>query len=211
MDYTANFGKEKKNDKLLLKILNILLIATFIVSIGVFGFDSLFFLQQVKGSSMLPTYAGDGGDIVLVARYYNLNRGDIVIIKGESSIIIKRVVAKGGDVISLCKKNNSSYCYYKVNGEEIDESYIADYYKYMNVTYLDKFISLDNVYLSGIEIQDGVEETTYSLNLNEDEIFALGDNRKDSLDSLTKGPFKTSAILGKVINSFRSTRLITSS
>ncbi len=184
------------------KFLSIVLCVIFFFCLALFSFDALFFQMRIEGSSMEPTYSADGSDIVVVARYYVLNRSDIVIIRTDTSDIVKRVVAKGGDVLSLVKRSDSQYCYYRVNGEVIDESYIGDNYKDMTLSYFNKFCNLDGVYIS-----IGVEETTASLNISPNQVFVLGDNRGVSKDSTSHGPFDISSILGKVMFSYKTSPL----
>lgn len=195
------FGKHNKFNWLK-NATNITLIVMFSMALLLFGFDALFFQIQVKGRSMKPTYIGDGSEIAIVSRYSRINRGDIVIIQTSNDTLIKRAVAIGGDKISLVKRSDSLYCYYVVNGEVIDESYLEEHSEEMGVDYFNRFKNLSRSYVSSVSIGLVVEETA-TIDLEADEIFALGDNRGDSEDSTKHGPFKMSQVLGKVISGYK--------
>lgn len=77
-------------------------------------------IGQVKGTSMRPTYQ-DGQFILLFrAKEKKYNQGDVVGVEysagEEKTILLKRIIAIGGDVVS-CK---SGQLY--VNGQKISES-----------------------------------------------------------------------------------------
>ena len=137
---------------------------------------------EVSGKSMESTL--QSGDNLIVKRNAKVERGDIIIINKNTHktaetdyYIIKRVIGVGGDKVEI-KTDGKVY----VNGEQLDESYLDD----GQVTYIYDFFHHE--YLPG-EI---------SINLEEDEIFYLGDNRKNSLDARMNGPCKQSDVIGVV-------------
>ena len=75
-------------------------------------------MQHVQGASMCPTY--QEGQFILLLRGKEYNRGDVVGVEysagEEKNILLKRIIAIGGDVVS-CK-----YGQLYVNGQKISES-----------------------------------------------------------------------------------------
>lgn len=75
-------------------------------------------IGQVQGASMRPTY--QDGQFILLLRGKEYNRGDVVGVEysagEEKTILLKRIIAIGGDVVS-CK-----YGQLYVNGQKISES-----------------------------------------------------------------------------------------
>lgn len=145
-----------------------------------------FFLStgQVDGPSMLDTLSDD--EVVLISRVglNKLNTGDILIIdlldnENQDNLIVKRLWAKEGDVISF--RNEEGNAIFVVNGEEINtgNAYGRSYVFFENYT------------------------------LGEGEIFVIGDHFGNSLDSRVRGVFKTigddknAEICGKVIFSLK--------
>ncbi|MBQ3409048.1 MAG: signal peptidase I [Clostridia bacterium] len=97
-------------------ILEILIIGIVVFFISTFLFQICF----VKGNSMLPTFS-DGQ--VLVARKIaiNIRNNDVVIIKKDNKVIIKRVIGIPNDKI---KFENGYVC---VNGIRFDERYVKEF------------------------------------------------------------------------------------
>ncbi len=77
-------------------------------------------IGQVQGASMRPTYQDGQFILLLRAKEKEYNRGDVVGVEytagEEKSILLKRIIAIGGDVVS-CK---SGQLY--VNGQKVSES-----------------------------------------------------------------------------------------
>ena len=152
-----------------------------------------FFIRHspVSGQSMAPTL--NGGDILIVSDFlYTPKRGDIVIIQVDKTRggvtytskerpLVKRVIALGGDTVKI----NFTTWEIKVNGEIIDQSYLGEDYNSGHVM---------NDYLMEPD-ENGICELTVS----EGCVFALGDNRNDSLDCRTIGEIDERCIVGKVI------------
>ena len=142
------------------------LISAALVLVLVFSF--FFRIIQVDGSSMVPTLVN--GDTP--------QRGDVVIVDSYTSYgkpLVKRVIAKGGDTISIDYDAGTV----EVNGELLQEDYIAA------PTHL------------GYDVE-------FPYTVPEGTVFVMGDNRNESLDSRSSyvGCIDERDILGKVLLCF---------
>jgi signal peptidase I len=140
----------------------------------------------IPSASMEPTLHGCTGcndDHVLVDkisyRAHGVRVGDIVVFHRPEAanpadvpedVLIKRVIAKGGDSIAI--KKGEVY----VNGRVLDETYINDDHSCYATSPLENF--------SKRTVPDG-------------DVFVMGDNRCNSIDSRTFGPIKTSSVIGR--------------
>ena len=86
---------------------------------------SLFFrIIQVDGESMVPTLQ-NGDKLIVWGAGYEPQRGDVVIVDSYTSYgrpLVKRVIAKGGDTISIDYATGTV----EVNGKVLEEDYIAE-------------------------------------------------------------------------------------
>ncbi len=110
----------------------------------------------VPTDSMSPTIVG--GDRVLAERIdgSDIQRGDVVVFKQASwgnLPMVKRVVAVGGDTVACCTQGKLT-----VNGKKIEEPYLPE----------------------GTEAESS---TIPSIEVPENRLFLLGDERSGSLDS----------------------------
>ena len=143
-------------------------------------------LVDVSGSSMYPTL--ESGDVLFMSNVdvdeygdITTKNGDIIIIegekvdfKGESKLLIKRQIAKGEKDRKVIVEIKDGYVY--VDGEMLKEEY-----------------------LSAQAITDSKGEKN-RWELYENDIFYLGDNRSDSMDSRYDeyGLCSTSQVVGIV-------------
>ena len=136
-----------------------------------------FRIVEVDGASMNPTL-WDGDQLVVWGAGYTPQRGDVVIVDDYTSYgnpLVKRVIAKGGDTISMDYTSSTV----TVNGEVLQEDYIAE------PTFL------------GYDVE-------FPYTVPEGELFLMGDNRNASLDSRSSsiGCIAEEDILGKVLFCF---------
>ena len=151
------------------------LISAALVLVLIFSF--FFRIIQVDGSSMVPTLV-NGDKLIVWGAGYTPQRGDVVIVDSYTSYgkpLVKRVIAKGGDTVSIDYATGTV----AVNGEVLQEDYIAE------PTYL------------GYDV-------TFPYTVPEGTVFVMGDNRKQSLDSRSTyvGCIDERDILGKVLVCF---------
>lgn len=145
-----------------------------IIILGISLYIGLNFnLIRISGVSMNPTYQNN--DLVLSYKNTdNIQKGDIVVIDSsrflKEDLIIKRVIATGGDTISV-KQGKVT-----LNGKTLNESYINQ-----------PKTELDDAY--------DVPKTT----VPKGKVFVLGDNRPFSLDSRAFGMVNISDIKSVVI------------
>lgn len=122
-------------------------------------FTFLFRVVGVNGNSMNPTLSnGDWLTVSAIPR--EVNQGDIVVVTQPNSLnepLIKRVIAKGGDTVSIDFIEGTV----NVNGIIMYEPYIA-------------------------EKTERMGDYVYPITVPEGCLFVMGDNRNDSLDSRFK-------------------------
>lgn len=81
----------------------------------------VFFLPALKitGNSMNPTL--ENGDIVIAARFSDVKKGDVGVFRYGNQLLVKRLVATGGDIVNIDEEGNLS-----LNRAVVDEPYIKN-------------------------------------------------------------------------------------
>lgn len=124
---------------------------------------------EVAGDSMTPTL--EVGRTVYVDQVSKLwddvDRQDLITFHGPDGLMLKRVMAVGGDTIEMYDS------VVIVNGAPLEEPYVDER-------------TLDGIFFRTIEVKEG-------------EVFVMGDNRFDSIDSRTFGPVAESDIVGRIV------------
>ena len=138
-------------------------------------------MATVSGSSMANTLI-HGDRLIVTNAFYTPKRYDIVVVQKEegyyaeqNELIIKRIIAKGGETVTFDFENWKVY----VDGEALSEEYVRREYGYM----------------------DREDITGYSVTVPEGCYFVMGDNRNSSTDSRSDhvGFVKESEIVGKAV------------
>ena len=137
----------------------------------------VFTVVRVDGASMEPTYQNN--DRLIVWRMgYEPENGDVVVFnppgKGKKVFWIKRVIAGEGQHVEIDYDTNSVY----VDDVKLDEPYLGE-------------PMLDKDYLPIREID-----------IPEDCVFVLGDNRNNSTDGRVIGPVNKEHVIGKAVLRF---------
>ena len=130
----------------------------------------VFAMVQVEGESMLPTLEHKER-LVITKLFYRPEPKDIVVVKSHAlgKHIIKRVIAVPGDVIDIQPENGDVL----INGEVINEPYIKE------------------------KLRSGGTANEYPLQVPENHVFVMGDNRNNSQDSRSLGLISFKDIVGK--------------
>ena len=149
-----------------------------ILTLTYFVFDRMVIPVTINGSSMENTL--QDGNLALI-NGMNLNEEDIdlfdIVVAYSSALnenIIKRVIGLPGDHVSMV--NDKLY----INDVEITETYLDE-----------EFIEESKLRYNASTFTDD-----FDITLKDNEYFLLGDNRLNSTDSRTLGPFSLEDIIG---------------
>ncbi|MBO4666606.1 MAG: signal peptidase I [Bacilli bacterium] len=167
-----------------------------IQALFVFGF----FRANVSGKSMYPTL--QDGNTLIVRSTSDVDNFDIIVIEYQDSIngkyhkmldeddlLIKRLIAKGGDSFNI--RNGNLY----LNGNYYDEfyaNYLGDLADGTNTG--KEFFTIDLSKFVGDGLSYDEEADLYTV--WDGYYFAMGDNRYNSLDSRGFGLFQKKQIVG---------------
>lgn len=124
---------------------------------------------QITGISMEPTLYD--GDIVVLVKTDNLERGDLCSFAYSNKLLIKRVIGLPGDYVVIDKNGNVT-----VNGEMLDEPYVT------------------SKALGECDIQ-------FPYQVPESHYFVMGDQRATSVDSRSSviGCISEEQLVGKLV------------
>ena len=124
---------------------------------------------QVSGDSMEP--AMHDGDILLLMKSRSFDYGDLCCVAWQNKLLLKRVIAKGGDTVEISDDGTVS-----VNGEVLDEPYVS--HKSL-----------------------GECDITFPYKVPDDALFVLGDRRDTSIDSRNTviGSVNDEQMVGRVL------------
>ena len=148
---------------------NTVLYLLVVAALVVLGMVLAFPVLRINGASMAPTLQNDS--LVLVAEAPAYETGDVVAFHHNNDLLVKRVVATGGDWVSVDETGSLL-----VNGEPIVDASPAD----------------SSASLCDIELP---------LQVPDDAFFMVGDDRTVSVDSRAKGVgcVDRERVLGKVM------------
>ena len=143
-------------------------VLTFVAAVAVLISTLVLPVLQIEGTSMSPTLSN--GDIVLLTKTNDFDRGDICGFSWNNKLLIKRVIGLPGDWIEM-DKDGTIY----LNGKILDEPY-------------------------AIQISYGECDMDFPYQVPAQQYFVLGDMRESSIDSRNTliGCVEDDQILGKV-------------
>ncbi len=159
-------------------------VETFVLTLGALLLILTFLgrYAPVDGSSMNPTLTH--GDLVLLSGLgYTPENGDVVVVQsklyGYEKPLVKRVIAKGGQTVTLDYENWRV----TVDGVVLEEDYI---------------LRTDGPMETGSPLQTNREPYTFTV--PEGKLFVMGDNRNGSADSRDPriGYIDERLVIGKV-------------
>ena len=141
---------------------------TVVAAVAVLLSSFLFTAIQVSGDSMEPTLSD--GDVLVLLNSDHFASGQLCCVAWQNKLLIKRVIATGGDQIDIDREGNVS-----LNGVLLDEPYVTE----------------KSLGECDIEFPYTVPEGT---------LFVMGDQRSTSIDSRSSavGAVGTDQIVGKV-------------
>ena len=124
---------------------------------------------RIYGTSMTPALSR--GNVVMAVKTGKFRQGDLVAFYYNNKILVKRVIASGGDWVNI-DKNGNVY----VNDQMLTEPYLKQ------KSYGDCDIDLP------FQVPDGT-------------VFVMGDHRNASIDSRNKqiGPVSKEAVIGRLV------------
>ncbi len=149
--------------------LKIVLIVTVTASLLLNLFTFIMPIVKYYGNSMTPTLKD--GQVLIVNKMAEIERGDIIAFYYNNKVIVRRVVAKGNDRIAI-----DVFGAVTVNGEELTEPYVQN--RTLGQCNLD-----------------------FPYNVPSNTLFVLGDDRAVAMDSRLEeiGVVTEDRLIGKVV------------
>ena len=216
MEFEENFlsytnKKYKKKTNLWWRIFTIFFFVYLIIYCIAFAFSVTFVQAQVVGVSMQPTFNKNleygtqeeyeesiYKDYVYANRFNKGTNGDVVLLDINGQILIKRLIATGGQKLTLKKQVGSTQYKLYVNDIMLDEQYLdAEKGKMDYAYYYGKFCQALSAEDGEKPVVEVVEDEAYII-VPQGKIFVLGDYRLLSRDSTEFGFVPVDAVIGKV-------------
>ena len=164
----AELKRRKEKKKKIRFIKTLTYSAMIIIAFAIITSTSFFKILQVSGNSMEPNL--HEGKILLTSNFFDFKKGDMIAFYYNDSVLIKRVIALGEDVVNI-EDDGTVF----VNSVKIEEKYV-------------KKLSYGNC------------DITFPYQVPKNSVFILGDNREVSIDSRSKsiGCISADRIIGKI-------------
>lgn len=165
----AELKREKRSRRSRFWIRGLLLIIVLAALIGIVISFVWAPVLRISGDSMAPTLTD--GEIVVAYADEAVERGDIIAFYYNNKLLVKRVIAVGGDEINVDLLGNVT-----VNGERLEENYVSNR-------------------------AQGECDVDMPYHVPNGFVFVMGDRRSDSLDSRSSaiGCVAKEQILGRVV------------
>lgn len=176
-------AKKPKKQKGALEVFEYVETFAYAVAVMVLLFMFVFRYVTVDGTSMRDTLQHED-KLIISNLFYTPATGDIVVINRTENAkpLIKRVIATGGQTVRIDFENWQVW----VDGMLLDEDYVTlrSEMPMHSYPFVDKYTNSDGI--CEFVVDDGC-------------IFAMGDNRNNSLDSRKYGFFEYHEIVGRVV------------
>lgn len=216
-DVNKNYSSKKP---ISLKIIDVIFVLYILVCVVYLIFCVIFIKAEVIGVSMQPTFNKNLSldedyeksiykDIVFANRFKEGTNGDIVLVQTQSELVIKRIIAKENQKLTLQLEDGYYYFYLteenSTQAKKINEYYIGNNRSAMAVDY--EYPDFQNYYERfrdanrDLIIDEGYPNRTTIL-IPKGKIFILGDNRGYSNDSSSYGVIDKEKIQGTVSFSY---------
>ena len=126
-------------------------------------------VMEISGSSMEPALSDK--EIVLLIKTTKLDYGELICFSYQNKLLIKRVIAKGGDTVNI-----DDMGFVSVNGAAVNEPYVMERAK-------------------------GDGDVSFPYTVPNDRYFVMGDRRTVSVDSRNSviGAIEKDQIVGKIM------------
>jgi signal peptidase I len=143
-------------------------VLTIVAAVAVLIATLILPVLQIEGTSMEPTLSN--GDIVLLAKTTNFERGDLCGFTWNNKLLIKRVIGLPGDWIEI-DTDGTIY----LNGDKLDEPYVQ-------------------------QMALGECDLEFPFQVPQEQYFVVGDMRESSIDSRNSliGCIPKDQIVGKI-------------
>ena len=163
------YRRQKAYNKALADTIYVL---TMVAAIAVLIATLVLPVVQIEGTSMEPTLVN--GDIVLLTKTTNFERGELCGFSWNNKLLIKRVIAVEGDTVEISSETGAVL----LNGQVLSETYT-----------------------SGLTSREGL---LAPITVPKGQVFLLGDNRAagQSLDSRSFGGVSVDSIIGTAVYRF---------
>lgn len=169
IDQIENERKRYRRQKAYNKALGgTIYVLTIVAAVAVLIATLVLPVLQIEGKSMEPTLVN--GDIVLLSKTVNFDRGELCGFSWNNKLLIKRVIGLPGDWIEI-DTDGTVY----LNGERLDEPYAQ-------------------------QLAVGECDLEFPFQVPQEQYFVLGDMRESSIDSRNTliGCVEKDQIVGKV-------------
>ncbi|MBR5250438.1 MAG: signal peptidase I [Clostridia bacterium] len=190
-------NKQKKSTYLMISVgATIALIVAFLL-VKIFVFSNYVVYQ----SSMEPTFYE--GDVVWANKLKNPTYGDVVLVTFEmedkKDILIKRVVGLGGDLLWVEESGETEGEYFlcrQKSGSTTEERLVKEVYDGITIERMG-LSNLPKIFYEGVGFVAIGKDN--AVEVPQDSIYCLGDNRGSSLDSRDLGAFSNESLVGVVV------------
>lgn len=194
--FQVNFKNEESIKDILLRYKKAILIVFVVISCLLFTGNFVISFFTVDGVSMYPTLQDKSKRLLLILpvsigklnrNYYIPQRGTVVVVQKddnnlfiqavekEKQYVVKRVIGLPGERVVVKDGKIIVYNEQNIKGFEPDAEF------------------------NWIKDLTGSANMAMDITLKDGELFVVGDNRDESIDSRIYGPIKTSMVVGKVL------------